>query len=123
MLRYIHTQKTGALITASVRIGAMVAGANSRTLAALTRYGGHLGLAFQVTDDILNATSTPEQLGKPAGTDKERGKLTYVAIHGLHAARKTAAKLAASAVADLKGVAGNTEPLAAIAHYLSIRSK
>ena len=76
-LRTIHRCKTGALITASVRAGAVFGGANSSQLSALTQYGNNIGLAFQIVDDLLNATGTEEELGKAAGSDLDRQKATY----------------------------------------------
>lgn len=89
-LQSIHKLKTGALIRAAVMCGARACGADSRTLAALSRYGAQIGLAFQIADDILDVTASTEVLGKPAGSDLERDKRTYPALHGLDGARKLA---------------------------------
>jgi geranylgeranyl diphosphate synthase type II len=99
----IHERKTAALIRASVLIGAVLAGAGSYELGALSHYGSALGLAFQIADDVLDATSTAEELGKSPGKDADQGKLTYVAAAGLDAARERARALGAEAVAALKG--------------------
>jgi geranylgeranyl pyrophosphate synthase len=86
-LEVIHRAKTGALIAAAVRIGAMAAGADERRLSALARFGDAVGLAFQIADDILDATGSTGQLGKTAGRDAELGKSTYVAHVGVDGAR------------------------------------
>ncbi len=88
ILKTIHFYKTAVLIRASVRIGAMMAGADKRCLMALSEYGENLGIAFQFADDVLNATSTPEKLGKGAGTDADRKKMTAVALFGVTKAKK-----------------------------------
>ncbi len=85
-LKAIHAGKTGALIKASLRLGGMVAEANLQELEALTEYGEHLGLAFQIRDDILDATQTTANLGKTAGKDKQACKATYVSLLGLEQA-------------------------------------
>ena len=122
-LRYIHEHKTASLIRASVRIGALAVGAAPRDLAALSAYGTALGLAFQIADDLLNATSTAEQLGKAVGSDKARGKLTYVALFGIEEARARASALAEESIAALAPIPGDTEPLAALARFAVERSR
>ena len=122
-LVYIHTHKTGDLIRAAVRLGAMTAGATDVQLAALTAYAEHIGLAFQIADDVLNATGTAEQLGKAAGTDAALGKMTCVAAYGVEGAREKAAALITRAKAALAKLPGNTEPLAALADYVVTRRK
>lgn len=121
-LRYIHTHKTGDLIRASARIGAMTAGASPAELAALTLYAEKIGLAFQIADDVLNATGTPEQLGKSAGTDQAAGKLTYVAAYGIEGARHQAETLVREARQALAPLSGDTEPLRALADYIISRT-
>jgi len=123
MVEFIHVHKTGALIKAAVRIGGICAGAGEADLNALSVYGEKAGLAFQIADDILNETSTPEALGKAAGSDRERGKMTYVAVHGLEGAKRAAARLAAEAVKALAPLKGNSEPLRAIVEYIVARKK
>ncbi len=86
-LEYMHRLKTGALITSSVRFGGLVADANETTLALISDYGNALGLAFQIRDDILDATGSDADIGKPAGSDEARGKATYVTVLGLKEAR------------------------------------
>ena len=82
-LKYMHDLKTGALITTSVRFGGLVAEADKTTLALITAFGKALGLAFQIRDDILDATGNDSDIGKPTGSDEERGKSTYVTTLGL----------------------------------------
>jgi geranylgeranyl diphosphate synthase type II len=122
-LRYIHTHKTAVLIEAAAKLGAIASGAPEAQVRKAGRYGLRLGLAFQIADDILNATSTPEALGKPVGSDKSRGKLTYVAVHGLAASRRMAASLVREARAELTDLPGNCEPLHALAEYVVSRKK
>ncbi|MEB3244987.1 MAG: farnesyl diphosphate synthase [Vampirovibrionales bacterium] len=89
-LRYIHTYKTAALFKFTVRAGALLAQAPENVLAALTAYGEHLGLAFQVVDDLLDETSCSSVLGKTAGKDKQQQKATYPALYGAEGAKKEA---------------------------------
>ncbi len=90
-LQSIHERKTGALIAASLRLGAMSANATPKQLQSVTDFGYALGLAFQIVDDILDITQTSEQLGKSAGKDVKAGKATYPALMGLPGAQKAAA--------------------------------
>lgn len=89
-VRFIHERKTAAMIVLSLRLGAMIAGATTAQLKALTDFGASLGLAFQILDDILDVTATSEQLGKSAGKDLKAAKATYPTVIGLEAARKEA---------------------------------
>jgi len=89
-LDYIHRSKTGALIGASVRMGGIYADADAEQLAALGRYGEHIGLAFQIVDDILDVVGTSETLGKTAGKDAVQQKATFPALYGLEASRERA---------------------------------
>lgn len=117
-LQYIHENKTAALITSSIRLGAMSANATPKQLAGLTEFGLSLGLAFQVIDDILDVTQTTEKLGKSAGKDIAAQKATYPALLGLDKAKKEADRLTQRARAALKPFGKNAAPLAAIADYL-----
>jgi geranylgeranyl diphosphate synthase type II len=117
-LQYIHENKTAALITSSIRLGAMSANATPKQLAGLTEFGLSLGLAFQVIDDILDVTQTTEKLGKSAGKDIAAQKATYPALLGLDKAKKEADRLTARARAALKPFGKDAAPLAAIADYL-----
>jgi len=122
-VEFIHLHKTAVLIKAAARMGGICAGASTDVLEALSAYGTKAGLAFQIADDILNETSTPKALGKAAGSDRERGKMTYVAVHGLDGAKRTAARLAKEAVKSLAPLKGKIEPLKAIVEYIVIRKK
>lgn len=121
-LAYIHLHKTADLIRAACRIGAILAGAPAAHVASLGRYGEKLGLAFQVTDDILNATSDASILGKQAGTDAARGKLTYIAVYGVEASRQRAGQLVCEAKSHLDGLPGPVDPLIAIADFVVSRT-
>jgi len=114
----IHEAKTAALLTASLRLGAMTANATPAKLEALTAFGHHLGLAFQVIDDILDVTQSTEVLGKTAGKDQAVEKATYPAIIGLAASRKEAAKLTNAAMDALKPFGKKGSRLGEIADYL-----
>jgi geranylgeranyl pyrophosphate synthase len=89
-LEEIHRLKTGALIRAAARCGAIIGGANESELAAITSYGSHLGLLFQITDDFLDVTATAEDLGKTPGKDARSNKATYPALHGMEETRAAA---------------------------------
>ncbi len=114
----IHEAKTAALLTTSLRLGAMSANAAPAKLAALTQFGYNLGLAFQVIDDILDVTQTTEMLGKTAGKDEAVEKATYPAVIGLAASRREAAKLTSAAMAALKPFGKKAVRLEEIAAYL-----
>jgi farnesyl diphosphate synthase len=101
-LMQVHRGKTGALIRAACRLGAMAARGATPQLEALTSYGEDVGLAFQIADDVLDATGTSEELGKPAGRDAELSKSTYVALMGIDGARAEAQRLAHRAVTHLE---------------------
>ncbi len=118
MLRYIHENKTAAMLTASVRVGAMSANAKTSELGAISDFGEALGLAFQVIDDILDVTQTSEKLGKSAGKDVAAQKATYPAVIGLVASRREAQRLTARAHAALEPLAGRANRLRELANYL-----
>jgi geranylgeranyl diphosphate synthase type II len=117
-LRYIHENKTAALLTASVRLGAMAANAAPKQLAAITAFGRALGLAFQVIDDILDVTQTSEKLGKSAGKDIAAKKATYPAVLGLEKSRAEARRLTVEAHRALKSLGKGATVLRALADYL-----
>jgi geranylgeranyl diphosphate synthase type II len=117
-LRYIHENKTAALIASSIRLGAMSANATPKQLERLTDFGQSLGLAFQVIDDILDVTQTTEKLGKSAGKDITAQKATYPALLGLPKAKKEADRHTARARAALKPFGKDAAPLEAIADFL-----
>jgi geranylgeranyl diphosphate synthase, type II len=110
-LHMIHRYKTGALIKSSARIGAILAGADDAGQDAVSEYAMELGLCFQIVDDLLNATSTREALGKSAGSDAEQGKATFVGVYGLDGARREADEAAARALASLATLGGDTSGL------------
>ena len=91
LLESIHRAKTGALLRASVRMGAIYAGAGDEHLGALSSYGEHIGLAFQIVDDILDVEQSSEALGKTAGKDAQQQKITFPAVYGLDRSREMAA--------------------------------
>lgn len=117
-LRYIHENKTAAILTTSVRLGAMSANANPKQLAAITKFGRGLGLAFQIIDDILDVTQTSEKLGKSAGKDVTAKKATYPAVIGLNASRIEAKRLTRQAHNSLSIFDAKAEALHALANYL-----
>jgi geranylgeranyl diphosphate synthase, type II len=118
-LRYIHENKTAAILTTSVRLGAMSANAELKKLRAITNFGRGLGLAFQVIDDILDVTQTSEMLGKSAGKDIAAQKATYPAVIGLEKSRAEARRLTREAH-DALSIFGSreAEPLHCLANYL-----
>jgi len=122
-LKFIHERKTSALLCCSVRLGGMSANCTSARLAALTDFGYHVGLAFQVIDDILDVTQTSEQLGKTAGKDAAVQKATYPAIVGLEKSRKIATQLTDQAFAALKIFKGQAVALEALAEFLLKRDR
>ena len=121
-LERIHRAKTGALIRAAVRIGGMAASLGESGMEALTRYGEAVGLAFQIADDVLDATATTETLGKTAGRDAERGKRTYPALLGVEGARARADALAEAGCAALAAGGVRAGELAELARYVVARS-
>lgn len=121
-LRRIHACKTGALIRASVRTGAQLAGATPDTLDALTQYAERIGLAFQIADDILNVTGTQAALGKRVGSDAERGKSTYPALLGLDSARRLAQATIGEALDALQPFGPEAEPFRALAAFIIERN-
>ncbi|MDD2707493.1 MAG: polyprenyl synthetase family protein [Verrucomicrobiae bacterium] len=122
-LRYIHERKTSALLTCSIRLGGMSAGASSAQLRHLTDFGYNLGMAFQVIDDILDATQTSEQLGKTAGKDAKAGKATYPSILGMERARAEADRYTQAAVKAIAALGPKAARLEQLADYLLKRQK
>jgi len=120
-LREIHRRKTGALIAASCVIGGLAAGAATAAREALRGYGADMGLAFQVYDDVLDATATSDQLGKTAGRDAALAKSTFVTLLGVGAARAEAERLAAQAVDRLRRQGVVSPILVELAHYIVTR--
>jgi geranylgeranyl pyrophosphate synthase len=117
----VHGRKTGALIAAACVIGGIAAGAPAAACAALRGYGADVGLAFQIYDDVLDATATSAQLGKTAGKDAAVAKSTFVTLLGVAAARAEAERLAARAVDHLRQAGLVSATLVALAHYIVTR--
>ena len=122
-LKELHGLKTGALITASIKAGAVIGGADEGVLSSLEVYGRCIGLAFQVVDDILNETGDPLVMGKAVGTDHIRQKSTYPALMGLAGARRMASDLVAEALRNLAIFDSKADPLRAIARYVIERQR
>ncbi len=121
-LRFIHLNKTAAMIEASLAMGGLCAGADRPAVETLREAGRELGLAFQIVDDILDATSDTATLGKTAGKDARAGKATYVSVHGIEAARALARERSLGAVAALRRLPGDTGFLTSLAEGLLGRS-
>lgn len=122
-LENIHIRKTGALIRASVRAGAIIGGADPDGLKALTRYAESIGLAFQIADDILDVEGSSELAGKALGADEERKKATYPALMGLTESKERARELVARAVTALDSFDEKADPLREIARYIIARDR
>ena len=120
-VQYIHTHKTGAMILASVRVGAKLGGAEGAALKALTRYGESLGLAFQIADDILNVEGKAALMGKQTGTDLFKGKATYPSVLGVEESKKRSKELVEIAVDALKQLGPEADPLREIARFIIAR--
>ncbi|MGB8954395.1 MAG: polyprenyl synthetase family protein [Tumebacillaceae bacterium] len=117
-LAFIHAHKTGALLTASVRIGALYAGATEEQLQALTTYAQRIGLAFQIVDDILDVVGEAEKLGKAVGADAAHAKSTYPLLYGLDESRAMVRRLTDEAHQALQSVNLQSERLHQIADWL-----
>lgn len=122
-LRFIHARKTGALIRACVLSGALLMGADATALESLDTYSRALGLAFQITDDILDEVAPTEQIGKPAGSDRVQRKATYTALFGIETARAHAQHALQEALNALNGFDECANPLRWLAHYAVEREK
>ena len=121
-LDYIHAHKTGKLIHAAVMLGAILGGATQAQQAALSRYGEAIGLAFQITDDILDVAGTSEQLGKTAGKDAQAGKATYPGLLGMEEARRMQQHYFELSLAALASYDDTAEPLRQIARVIVERN-
>jgi len=121
-LEEIHRLKTGALIRAAARCGAIIGRANANELAAVTSYGSHLGLLFQITDDFLDVTATAEDLGKTPGKDARSNKATYPALHGMEETRLAAIDAHRDACEALDQIDRPTEVLKHIADFILHRT-
>jgi len=122
-LKYIHERKTSALLCCATRLGGMSANCSAAQLKALTDFGYHVGLAFQVIDDILDVTQTSEKLGKTAGKDTKAQKATYPSIVGLARSRQIAMQLTDKAFLALKPFKGRAVALEALAEFLLERDR
>jgi geranylgeranyl diphosphate synthase, type II len=120
-LQRIHRMKTGALLTCSCRMGVIAAHQSDR-LAAITDFGQHLGLAFQIVDDVLDVTSTPEQLGKATNKDADRGKNTYPSLLGLEQSRREAVNQLSAAINSLEPFGAGADGLRALARFVVERT-
>jgi geranylgeranyl diphosphate synthase type II len=118
LLETIHRAKTGALLRASLRLGAIYAGASGEQYAGLSRYGEHVGLAFQIVDDILDVEASSESLGKTAGKDAAQHKITFPAVYGLEASRRMAEEECAHAHATLAPFGPRAERLHELADLI-----
>ncbi len=121
LVYFIHQKKTAELIRASVHTGAILAGAPAEELLALLKYGGKIGLCFQIADDILNAAGDEALLGKAAGSDLARGKATFPAVFGLEESRRMAETLVREAIESLGAFDFQAEPLRGIASFILTR--
>ncbi|MEW6337627.1 MAG: polyprenyl synthetase family protein [Acidobacteriota bacterium] len=122
-LERIHRAKTGALISAAMELGALLAGADAAGRARYARFGLKLGLLFQISDDILDVTGTAATLGKSPGKDVAAGKLTYPAVYGLDVARETLASLAAEVSAEARSLSGREDVLSGLVDFIARRDR
>ena len=122
-LQTIHRHKTGALICASCRMGAIVAGARASQLEDITRFAQALGLMFQVVDDLLDVTQTTEHLGKAAGKDADQGKLTYPGLLGVDQSRREVQRLHVQACEALESLGPAAQGLRDLCNYMAVRTR
>jgi geranylgeranyl pyrophosphate synthase len=122
-LELVHHNKTGALLEAACRMGALASGADEATIARLTTYGRATGLMFQIVDDLIDATQTADHAGKATGKDAEAGKLTYPTVHGLEGSRREIARLRAEASEAIAPLGARAERLALLLDFLATRTK
>ena len=122
-LDFIYRLKTGALLEASMLIGAVLGGAAEEDCKIVERLASHIGMVFQIQDDILDVTGSEAELGKPAGSDARNGKTTYVTLEGLEKAKKDVEQLSAQAIEDLEQLPGNNEFLENLIRMLMDRKK
>ncbi len=121
-LEYIHIYKTGFFFKACIRVGAILSEANQDQLSALSRFGSHIGLAFQIVDDILDITGDEDLLGKDVGSDQDRNKATYPALFGLEESKRKAEELVEQGIANLGEFDERAEPLREIARFFIQRT-
>ena len=115
-VEYIHSRKTGALVSASCEIGGLLGGGTDEQITALKEFGKEVGLAFQIADDLLNELSTADALGKAAGTDRARSKATYPALHGITESREAARQAIDRAFEHIDNIP-NADTLVQLARY------
>jgi geranylgeranyl diphosphate synthase type II len=120
-LEAIHRRKTGALIIAAVKTGAILASASEQKITALAAYGFHIGMAFQIADDILNVEGNREEMGKSTGSDEQHGKVTYPSLLGMDAAKKKLAEHVDAAQDSIENFDSRALPLRVIARYIMER--
>ena len=120
-LEFIHSRKTGALFVAAAAVGAMLANADAAAVRQVEIYAKNLGLAFQITDDVLDVTGTPEQLGKDIGKDEE--KLTFVKLAGVEGARELAGELVDTSLAAIASMRASADPLRELAVMVRDRTR
>jgi len=121
-LEYIHKHKTGKMITVSLRIGAILSNATPDKLEALTSYGDHVGLAFQIVDDILDLEGSPAELGKNVKSDLKKQKATYPALYGIEQAKAMAENLIHKAKISLQIFGGHAQYFEQLAEYIITRT-
>jgi len=121
VVNYIHTHKTGALIAASVTAGTILAGGSEEEVQAINRYGQHIGLAFQIADDILNIEGDRNLMGKGTGSDKVRGKITYPCVFGIKESRNIQRRSIDHAIESLNRFDERAQPLRDLARYITNR--
>ncbi len=122
-LERIHRRKTGALISVSLKLGGLTAGASPEKLQSLTEYGKHLGLAFQIVDDLLDLEGSQAKMGKKTGKDAGLGKLTYPALIGKEQSQLRAAEMSQAAIAALEPFGDKAEPLRLLAQFVVDRNQ
>ncbi len=120
-LKYLHLNKTGAIIRSACAIGALMAGASEKEMTAVDNFALNLGVAFQIQDDILDVIGSEEELGKPIGSDAEENKNTYVKIAGLEEAKKMSEEYSFKAKNSLAGFGGKADFLLKLTDYLTLR--
>lgn len=123
LLLFIHENKTAALIQAAMMIGAILAGADQKSVSSMEKAAYNIGIAFQIQDDILDVTSTSEVLGKPVGSDEKNHKLTYVTLHGLEESREEVRTLSEEALSILRSFDGRNRFLEELVDSLITREK
>jgi len=122
-LQRLHAMKTGALLTAACRLGAISAGSDAESVKAVEGYGRHIGLAFQIVDDLLDLTSTPEQMGKGTGKDAGRGKNTYPSLMGVEQSRHEAHRQLDLGLQSVASLGPQAQPLVTLARFVIQRDR